>query len=229
MKILIVEDDAVLCEVLKTVLEKNGFAVDLTSNGEEGLHMAEQYLPDAMILDIMLPGLDGLSVLKRLRENNLNIPVLLLTDKTKVENRIEGLDLGADDYLPKPFDPGELVARLRAIIRRGKDAATNLVTVGDLEINMSAKSVTRAQALISLTTKEYNLLEYLVLHPGKVLSRLELMDHLYDHAFESESNLIDVHISYLRNKIDKGHAIKLIHTVRGAGYMLQIPTDSSCP
>jgi len=226
MKILVVEDDDVLCEVLKTVLEKNGFAVDLTTDGEEGLYLAEQYSPDAIILDIGLPSLDGLSVLKCLREKKITTPILLLTEKREVENRIEGLDLGADDYLPKPFDPGELLARLRSIIRRGKNRATNFIVVGDLEINPSAKSVTRAGQPISLTAKEYNFLEYLASNTGKVISRAELYDHLYDSAFESDSNLIDVYITYLRNKIDKPFPIKLIHTVRGAGYVLKVPGES---
>lgn len=226
MKILVVEDDIVLCEVLKTVLEKNGYAVDLTSDGEEGLYLAQQYSPDAIVLDIILPNLDGLSLLKRLRDNHINTPVLLLTKKNAVKSRIEGLDLGADDYLPKPFDPEELLARLRAIIRRGNDAATNALIIGDVEINLSAKSVARAGALILLTAKEYRLLEYLALNAGKVLSRTELMDHLYGHNFESDSNLIDVYVTYLRNKIDKPYPVKLIHTVRGMGYILKIPAKS---
>lgn len=226
MKILVVEDDIVLCEVLKTVLEKNGYAVDLTSDGEEGLYLAQQYSPDAIVLDIILPNLDGLSLLKRLRDNHINTPVLLLTKKNAVKSRIEGLDLGADDYLPKPFDSEELLARLRAIIRRGNDAATNALIIGDVEINLSAKSVARAGALILLTAKEYRLLEYLALNAGKVLSRTELMDHLYGHNFESDSNLIDVYVTYLRNKIDKPYPVKLIHTVRGMGYILKIPAKS---
>ena len=161
MKILVVEDDDVISEVLNGVLKKNGFTVDLASDGEEGLYLAEQYPPDAIILDIMLPGLDGFELLKCLREKKINTPILLLTEKGEVENRIKGLDQGADDYLPKPFDHGELMARLRAIIRRGIDSATNTTVIGDMEINLSAKSVRRAGQPVSLTAKEYSLLEYL--------------------------------------------------------------------
>lgn len=220
MKILIVEDDDVLSEVLKTVLISEGFAVDVTSDGEGGFYLAEQFTPDAIVLDVMLPSLDGLSLLKRLRDKAINIPVLLLTTQSSVNEKIQGLNLGADDYLPKPFDHGELVARIRTIIRRNKGTACSVMRIGDLEIDLAARIVHRRGEPIHLTTKEFNLLECLALHEGRVVSRTQLIEHLYDNSFESDSNLIDVYITYLRNKIDKPFPVKLIKTVRGSGYML---------
>lgn len=221
MKILLIEDDGLLCEILQKMLENEGYAVDTTSDGEEGLYLAEQFTPDAIVLDVMLPTLDGLSLLQRLRERGFKTPVLLLTAKSSVENRIKGLDLGADDYLPKPFDHGELLARLRAVIRRHNGTAHATKYIEDLEIDLSGHVVRRAGQLISLTSKEFHLLEYLALHEGKVVSRGELIEHLYPISFESDSNLIDVYITYLRNKIDKPFSTKLIKTVRGVGYTLK--------
>lgn len=221
MKILLIEDDGMLCEILQKVLENEGYAVDITSDGEEGLYLAEQFTPDAIVLDVMLPTLDGLSLLQRLRERGMKTPVLLLTAKSSIENRIKGLDLGADDYLPKPFDHGELLARLRAIIRRHHGTAHATKYIKDLEIDLSGHVVRRAGKLISLTSKEFHLLEYLALREGEVVSRGELLEHLYPISFESDSNLIDVYITYLRNKIDKPFSTKLIQTVRGEGYRLK--------
>lgn len=227
MKILVVEDDDVLSEVLRGILEANGFAVDLTGDGQEGLYMAEQFSPDAIILDVILPRLDGVSVVKRLRETGHKTPILLLTTKGDVQHRIEGLNCGADDYLPKPFDHGEFLARLRAILRRGKNSASALLTAGELEVDMAGRTVKRSGRPIELTAKEFNLLEYLILNKERVVTRGELFSHLYHSGYESESNLIDVYITFLRNKIDKPYPVKLIHTVRGAGYVLKSPEPSS--
>ena len=223
MKILVIEDDEVLSEILVAVLNKEGFAVDVTGDGEEGLYLAEQYAPDAIVLDVILPTLDGLSLLKQLRQKGITIPVLLLTTQSSVAHKVEGLNLGADDYLPKPFDHEELVARLRSILRRNKGLGSSVIQIGDLEINIAARTVKRAGQYIDLTAKEFNLLEYLAIHADRVVSRTEILEQLYDSAFESDSNLIDVYITYLRNKIDKPFPTKLIQTVRGAGYILKLP------
>ena len=205
------------------VLNKEGFAVDVTGDGEEGLYLAEQYAPDAIVLDVILPTLDGLSLLKQLRQKGITIPVLLLTTQSSVAHKVEGLNLGADDYLPKPFDHEELVARLRSILRRNKGLGSSVIQIGDLEINVATRTVKRAGQYIDLTAKEFNLLEYLAIHADRVVSRTEILEHLYDSAFESDSNLIDVYITYLRNKIDRPFPTRLIQTVRGAGYILKLP------
>lgn len=223
MKILVIEDDEVLSEILVAVLNKEGFAVDVTGDGEEGLYLAEQYAPDAIVLDVILPTLDGLSLLKQLRQKGITIPVLLLTTQSSVAHKVEGLNLGADDYLPKPFDHEELVARLRSILRRNKGLGSSVIQIGDLEINVATRTVKRAGQYINLTAKEFNLLEYLAIHADRVVSRTEILEHLYDSAFESDSNLIDVYITYLRNKIDRPFPTRLIQTVRGAGYILKLP------
>ena len=223
MKILVIEDDEVLSEILVAVLNKEGFAVDVTGDGEEGLYLAEQYAPDAIVLDVILPTLDGLSLLKQLRQKGITIPVLLLTTQSSVAHKVEGLNLGADDYLPKPFDHEELVARLRSIPRRNKGLGSSVIQIGDLEINVATRTMKRAGQYIDLTAKEFNLLEYLAIHADRVVSRTEILEHLYDSAFESDSNLIDVYITYLRNKIDRPFPTRLIQTVRGAGYILKLP------
>lgn len=226
MKVLLIDDDALMCEILQKVLEENGFSVEISHEGEEGLFLVQELSPDVVVLDVMMPKLDGLTVLKRLRELNPAIPVLLLTARSGIQDRIVGLDLGADDYLPKPFDYGEFLSRLRALIRRGKGHGSSVLTVGDLKIDMPGKTVTRAGQPISLTVKEYNLLEYLAMNAGKVVSRIELFEHLYPSDFESDSNVLDVFVTYLRNKIDKPFPEKLIHTVRGVGYVMRTQNSS---
>lgn len=222
MKILLIEDDELLSDILKALLEKKGFFVDVASDGEEGLWTAE-YPHDAIVLDIILPSIDGLTVLKTLRKKMIKTPVLLLTTRGTVQDRIQGLDLGADDYLTKPFDYNEFLARLRALIRRGKGEASPIKKIGDLEVDSAAKTVKRSGRVIALTSREFNLLEYLALNSGKVISRAELIEHLYDSEFESDSNIIDVYITYLRSKIDKHFPDQMIHTVRGAGYIMKCP------
>ncbi len=228
MKILLVEDDEVLCEILQTVLQKEGFIVQMTVDGGEGLYLAENFHPDAMILDVGLPTLDGISLLKIIREKGLTLPVLLLTEKGEVADRIHGLNAGADDFLPKPFDYGELVARVRAIIRRSKGVASSKLEMEDMEIDMAARTVRRGGQPIALTAKEFNLLEYLAIHVNRVVSRTELFEHLYNEEFESNSNVIDVYVKFLRNKIDVPYPVKLIQTVRGAGYVLRVGPNITC-
>ena len=226
MKILLIEDDKLLCDILEALLQKNGYAVDIESDGNEGLYMAQNYFYDAIVLDIFLPSTDGLSILKALREQSINTPVLVLTSRGAAEDRVKGLNLGADDYLPKPLHYDEFLARLNAIIRRSKGEASPIIAIADLTIDTLGREAMRENKSIPLTAKEYNLLEYLALNAGRVVSRTELLEHLYDSDFESDSNIIDVYMTYLRNKIDRGFPHKLLHTVRGAGYVLRLPERS---
>jgi DNA-binding response OmpR family regulator len=221
MKILIVEDEKRLARLLKQGLEEQGFVVDLAYDGAEGQYQAEQYQYDAVLLDLMLPEVDGLAILKGLRAKGNDVPILIVTARGDVEDRIKGLNLGADDYLAKPFDLEELIARLRALIRRSRGQSSPLVAIADLTIDSNARSVFRAGNEISLSAREYDLLYYLALNAGRVVSKTELIEHIYASDYEWDSNVIEVFISYLRTKIDKGFPLPLIHTVRGAGYILK--------
>ncbi|MFT5725945.1 MAG: DNA-binding response OmpR family regulator [Desulforhopalus sp.] len=221
MRILVIEDEKRLAAILKKGLEESGFVVDVALDGEDGLFMARTYPYDAVLLDILLPKVDGLTVLKNLRAEKIGVPVLLLTAKGELEDKVRGLNLGADDYLVKPFDFSELLARLNTVIRRSMGKASPVLVIDDLSLDMSAKTVTRSGKEINLSAKEYNLLEYLALNSGRVIGRTELTEHLYDTEFDLDSNIIDVYINYLRNKIDKGYDRQLIVTVRGAGYVLK--------
>ena len=221
MRILVIEDEKRLAAILKRGLEESGFVVDVALDGADGLFMARTYPYDAVLLDILLPKVDGLTVLKTLRAEKIGVPVLMLTAKGELEDRVQGLNLGADDYLVKPFDFSELLARLNTVIRRSMGNASPVIVVDDLSLDMSAKTVTRSGKEINLSATEYNLLEYLALNSGRVIGRTELTEHLYDTEFDLDSNIIDVYINYLRNKIDKGYDRQLIVTVRGAGYVLK--------
>ncbi len=221
MKILVAEDDKRLAALLKRGLEEHGFAVDLCHDGEEGLYLAETSPCDAIVLDVMMPKMDGFTMLRKLREQGSEVPVLMLTARGEVENRVKGLNSGADDYLAKPFDFAELVARLTAVIRRSKGQPASMLCVADLRLDLNAKSVTRGAAEIPLSAKEYAILEYLALNKNRVVSRTELSEHVYDMNFDLDSNIIDVYINRLRKKIDKGHDLPLIHTKRGEGYMVK--------
>jgi DNA-binding response OmpR family regulator len=221
VKILIVEDEKNLAKILKKGLEEHSFTADLSFDGEEGLYMAETYIYDAVILDIMLPVIDGLTILDRLRKKKIDVPVLLLTARGEIEDRVKGLNTGADDYIVKPFDFSELLARLKAVIRRNKGKASPHITIDDLTIDLNSRTVKRGDMEIKLSAKEYNILEYLALNKGKIIRRTELIEHIYDMNFDLDSNIIDVYINYLRNKIDRGYNKKLIHTVRGVGYILK--------
>jgi len=221
MRILVIEDEKRLASIVKKGLEESGFVVDVALDGEDGLFMAETYPYDAVLLDILLPKVDGLTVLKTLRAKKIGVPVLMVTAKGELEDRVRGLNLGADDYLIKPFDFSELLARLNTVIRRSMGKASPLIVIDDLSLDMHAKTVTRSGKEINLSAKEYNLLEYLALNSGRVIGRTELTEHLYDTEFDLDSNVIDVYVNYLRNKIDKGYDRQLIVTVRGAGYVLK--------
>lgn len=222
MRILIIEDEKHLAEILKKGLEENGFTVDMSFDGEEGLYMAETYPYDAVLLDIMLPRVDGLTILDNLRKKEMDVPVLLITAKGEVEERVKGLNIGADDYIAKPFDFSELLARLKAVIRRSKGKPSPIIKIGDLIIDTNSRTVKRAEKEIKLSATEYKILEYLAINSGRVVSRTELIDHIYDFEFDLDSNVIDVYINYIRNKIDKGSNKQLIQTMRGVGYVLKV-------
>jgi len=220
MRVLVAEDHASLARSIANGLREEGFAVDLTGDGEEALQWSKVNPYDCIVLDIMLPSRDGWSVLQNIRRNGSNIPVLLLTARDAVEDRVKGLNLGADDYLVKPFAFEELVARVRALVRRGHNQKSTVITIADLEVDTASKTVQRSGRSIALSAREYALLEYLVHREGRVVSRGEIWDHIYDQADETTSNVVDVYIGYLRNKIDRDFPVKLIHTRRGLGYVL---------
>jgi DNA-binding response OmpR family regulator len=220
MRLLVVEDYAPLRDSLAKGLRDSGYAVDATGNGSEGLWFAENHPYDAIVLDLMLPGMDGMAILGTLRKAGNTTPVLVLTAKDAVPDRIAGLDAGADDYMIKPFAFAELLARVRALVRRRYGNSATTIRIADLEIDTQSRRVNRAGQVIALSAREYALLEYLAHRTGHIVSRTELWDHAYDEAAEPGSNVLDVHISHLRRKIDEGHATKLIHTKRGQGYTL---------
>ena len=221
MRILIVEDETSLADILKKGLEEEGYAVDVAYDGEEGRYLAENEPSDVIILDIMLPRIDGMTILKSIRKKGIMTPVILLTAKDAVIDKVSGLDGGADDYLTKPFSFDELLARMRALLRRNAGVTTSLITIGDLTIDSAAHEVQRAGRRMLLSSREYALLEFMAINRNTVLSRTALTEHLYNQDFDLDSNVIDVFINRLRNKIDRGYTTQLIHTVRGAGYLLK--------
>lgn len=221
MRILLVEDYGPLRESVSQALDEAGYAVDAAANGEEGLWYAQGGDYDTIVLDIILPKLDGLSVLQRMRQAGLRTPTLLLTAKDTVEDRVTGLDLGADDYLTKPFALEELLARVRALLRRKYDSADPVIRVQDLEIDTVSRVVRRAGVRVELTAREYALLELLAHRAGQVVSRTDIWEHLYDFRSTVESNVVDVYIGYLRKKLEGRQQPRLIHTRRGQGYVLE--------
>lgn len=221
MRILVIEDEKDLVAIIKKGLEEEGYVVDAALDGEEGLYMAENFPADVIILDIMLPVMDGLTMLARMRKKGINTPVILLTARDALIDKINGLDTGADDYLTKPFVFGELLARVRSLIRRKTEVKQAVIRVADLEINTASHEVKRGGKAVNLSAREYVLLEYLAYRKDNVVSRSDIVEHIYHEDTEMDSNVVDVYISYLRNKIDKGFGKKLIHTVRGSGYMLK--------
>jgi len=220
MRILVAEDHPSLARTIASGLREEGYAVDLTFDGDEALHMARTNPYDGIVLDIMLPHKTGWAILETLRRDGIASPVLCLTARDAVEDRVKGLDLGADDYLVKPFAFEELTARVRAMIRRGHAQGASTIVIGDLEIDTSRKSARRGGNEIELSAREFSLLEYLAHRQNQVVSRAEIWQHLYDEHDEISSNVVDVYIGYLRNKLDKDQPVKLIHTRRGMGYML---------
>jgi heavy metal response regulator len=221
MTILVVEDEVKITRFIKKGLEMEHYTVDTAYDGEEGLEKAEINNYDLIILDIMLPKINGIEVCKKLREKKIETPVVMLTARDTVEDRVKGLDAGADDYLIKPFAFGELVARIRALLRREKTVKSTKLQVGDLVLDPATHEVYRGGKEIPLSSKEYRLLDYMLRRPGHVCTRTMIGEHIWGYNFTEDSNVIDVYISYLRKKIDKGFKNKLIHTVRDVGYKIQ--------
>jgi heavy metal response regulator len=220
MRVLIVEDEASIADFLRRGLAEAGYAVDVAEDGEEAIIWAEAAPYDLVVLDRMLPRRDGLSVCRELRGRGLRMPILMLTARDTVDDRVAGLDAGADDYLVKPFAFAEVLARMRALLRREPLMHAPVLRVGDLSIDTATQTVQRGNTPIALTSKEYSLLEYMARHANRVLTRDMIAEHVWDYSFDNITNVIDVHIRALRRKIDEPFEQKLIHTVRGAGYRL---------
>ena len=227
MRILVVEDDAPLASILLRTLREESYAVDHAPDGQEAEWLAFENPYDLIILDLMLPRKNGMEVLKTLRDGGLTTPVLILTARDAKEDVVKGLDHGADDYLTKPFNLDELLARVRALLRRPGGEPASIIEAGPLKIDPSRREVTREGQVLQLTAKEYALLEYLARHAGTVLSRTQLSEHVWDMNFEPTSNVVDVYIGYLRNKVDRPFEHALIKTVRGHGYMLDLPVTQA--
>jgi DNA-binding response OmpR family regulator len=225
MRILVVEDDMVIANLLQRALREESYAVDLAHDGIEGEWLATENPYDLIILDVMLPRKDGVAALQSMRASGVKSPVLMLTARDEVKDKVTGLDGGADDYMTKPFSLDELLARCRSLMRRRTtEYGGAVIEVGHLKIDPARKEVSRAGQVIELTTKEYALVEYLARNAGKVVSRSELSEHVWDMDFEPSSNVVDVYVGYLRSKIDKGFDNPMLKTIRGHGYMLEQPT-----
>lgn len=224
MRILLVEDDHTIAKFIEKGLQEEGFAIDRVDDGIDGLHMVLNEPYDAAILDIMLPGLDGLALLERMRRSGATTPVIILSAKRSLDDRIKGLQSGGDDYLTKPFAFSELVARLHALIRRSTGTAEpTTLTAADLQIDLLTRAVTRGTDTIELQPKEYALLEYLMRNKGRVVTKTMIIEHVWNYNFDPETNVVEARICRLRDKIDKGYDPKLIRTIRGAGYVLKTP------
>ncbi len=220
MRILVIEDEKKVANFIKKGLAEEHYAVDNAYDGESGLYMAEVNEYDLIVLDLMIPKIDGLEVLRRVRGNRNNVPILVLTAKDSVEDIVRGLDAGCDDYLTKPFEFLEFLARVRALLRREKVDKDPIIRIDDLTLSLVTHKVMRGGKEIELTAKEYSLLEYFMRNPDKILTRTMISEHVWDYHFDSMTNLVDVYVNYLRKKIDKGFELKLIHTIRGVGYLL---------
>lgn len=221
MRILIIEDEKKVASFIKKGLEEEYFVADVAADGKEGLKLATTEEYDIMIMDIMLPYMDGITLIKEIRKREISTPVLMLTVNDSVKDKVEGLDAGADDYLTKPFAFEELIARLRALLRRNENSKTSKLTIADLELDLQSHRVFRNNQEIILTPKEYSILEYLMRNSKKVISRTKLIEHVYDYHFDTETNIIDVYINKVRSKIDNNFEKPLIHTIRGIGYVLK--------
>lgn len=221
MRILVVEDEKKIADFIRRGLKEEGYAVDAALDGEEGLFLAKTNDYDLILLDLMLPKLDGLTLCKRLKEAKIKAPVIMLTAKNTVKEKVLGLDSGADDYLTKPFAFEELLARVRAMLRKNLTQPSTKLKIADLELDLITHKVTRGTKAIELTSKEYSLIEYLMRSEGAIVTRTMISEHVWNIDFDTFTNVIDVYINYLRNKIDSGFKTKLIHTVRGRGYVLK--------
>jgi two-component system, OmpR family, response regulator len=221
MRVLIVEDEAKMAGLIRRGLEREGMAVDIAGEGEEALWRAEAVDYDAIVLDLMLPGIDGLEVCRRLRESGVWSPILMLTARDAVRDRVAGLDRGADDYLTKPFSYAELLARLRAIVRRGRPERPTSLRVGNLRLDPATRQAWRGEDEIALSAKEFSLLETFMRRPGEALSRFQLIEHAWDYEYENRSNIVDSYVRFLREKVDRPFGVESIETVRGVGYRLR--------
>ena len=223
MRVLVVEDDAKIAAFIMKGLEQAGFAVDHAADGEDGLHLALTETYDAAIIDLMLPKRDGLSLIEELRRQQKDTPVIILSAKRTVADRVKGLQTGGDDYLVKPFSFAELLARVQALIRRGSGAAHPArLTAGDLAIDLLSREVTRSGEKIDLQPREFALLEYLMRQAGRMVSKTMILEHVWDYSFDPQTNVVDVLVCRLRTKVDRGFGSKLIHTIRGVGYVLRV-------
>lgn len=222
MRILVVEDDKKIASFVAKGLKEAGYAVDVAQDGLDGLDLGLSGVYDAAVVDIMLPGIDGLTLIERIRAKKNNTPVIILSAKRTVDDRVKGLQTGGDDYLTKPFSFSELLARIQALIRRDtRVAEPSTLTVGDLTIDLLAREAKRGDTVISLPAREFALLEYLMRHPGRIISKTSILENIYDYSFDPQTNVVDVLICRLRNKIDKDFDRKMLHTVRGMGYVLK--------
>ncbi len=221
MRILVAEDDAKAAGLLVQGLKAEGYAVDLASDGDEALWLAETHPYDALVLDVMMPAKDGFTVVRQLRKKNVMTPVIFVTARGEVEDRVRGLDAGGDDYLVKPFSLTELLARLRAMLRRQRPNGVNVLRVADLEMDLLSRKVRRAGEEIVLTNREFALLEFLLLNAPKPVSKMAIVEHVWDQHFDSQTNIVNVYMNYLRNKIDRPGLNPLLHTVRGVGFALK--------
>lgn len=221
MRILVADDDAKAASLLVQGLKAEGYAVDLASDGDEAIWLAETNPYDALVLDVMMPAKDGFSVVRHLRKKNILTPVIFVTARGEVEDRVRGLDAGGDDYLAKPFSLTELLARLRAMLRRQRPQSSNVLRVADLEMDLLARKVRRAGQEVILTNREFALLEFLLVNSPKPVSKMAIVEHVWDQHFDSQTNVVNVYVNYLRNKIDVAGSKPLLHTVRGVGFALK--------
>jgi two-component system OmpR family response regulator len=229
MRVLIVEDEVKMASLIRRGLREEGLSADVAIKGEDALWMAGSTEYDVIVLDVMLPGIDGFETCRRLRGDGVWTPVLMLTARDGVEDRVAGLDGGADDYLTKPFSFAELLARLRALSRRGSVERPSVLAVGDLRLDPATRQVWRGDAEISLSSKEFAILETFMRRPGEVLSRYQLLEHAWDYEYENRSNVVDVYVRYLREKVDRPFHVTSIETVRGAGYRLRTDSNGNGP
>ena len=223
VKVLVIEDEKKINSLVRKGLEAQGFVVETTQSGDEGYLLATTRPYDVLVLDIMLPGRDGLSILRNLRERKVALPVILLTARSELNERLEGLNLGADDYLTKPFFIDELIARIHAVTRRASGAVQSILSVSDLTMNLLTREVRRGTTKIELTPREFSLLEHLMRSPGRVLTRVQICEQVWDYNFDPGTNLVEVYVQRLRKKVDGMSPVKLIETIRGVGYRINVP------